>query len=128
MSGEGGSGHDVWRTVGAGRRAPLGNTAGRLPAEGHRTVPALNKITGLKRNTALSLCISVFLSLSVTLCHSVSLSFCLSVCSDCERRIWGEGVARGSYPLAVNLLRIRNSRKIKRIKRSTDLTDLTNVT
>ena len=91
----------------------------------------------------LSLCLFVSLSLclsvSLSLCLSVSLSLCLSVslsvlpvCFDCERRIWEEWLRRGSYPLAVNLLRIRNSRKLRvkgggykgrgGVQRSADLT------
>ena len=50
------------------------------------------------------------LSLSVSLC--LSLSFSLSVLT-VIRGFGGEGVVRGSYPLAVKLLRIRNSRKLR---------------
>ena len=63
-------------------------------------------------SVSLPLCLSVFLTLclsvSLSLCLSVFLTLWLSVCSDWERR-----VGRGSYPLAVNLLRIRNLSKIK---------------
>ena len=60
---------------------------------------------------SLSFCLFVYLSLCLSVSFCLSLSLCLSVCSDCNRRIWGEGVVRGSYPRTVKLLRIRNSRK-----------------
>ena len=61
----------------------------------------------LSLSVSLYLSMSLCLTVSVSQCLCVSSSFCLSVCSDCERRILGEGMARGSYPLAVNLFLIR---------------------
>ena len=65
-------------------------------------------------SASLSLCLSVSLSLclslsvSLSLCLSVSLSLRLSASQSVIGGFGGMGVVRGSYPLAVKLLRIRN--------------------